>query len=703
MEKNYNYSQVEERIYKLWLDSGCLKADAKSSKPPFSIVLPPPNANANLHLGHALYTVEDALIRYKKMKGFEVLWVPGADHAGFETQVVYEKNLSKEGKSRFDFERNEFFTNVYNFVLNNKGNMQNQLKSLGFALDWSRDTFTLDEKVVKRVYQTFEDLFNDGLIYRGSRLINYCTKHGTGFSDLEIEYKNSKDFLYFVKYQLEDSSQFLTVATARPETIFVDVALCVNPNDERYKELIGKNVVNPLTKKLLPIISDEGVEIDFGTGVLKITPLHDFKDYEIAKKNNLEGVSVIERNGKLNSYAGTFEGLKIAEGREKVCEKLESDGFLMSKKEYEHQVPCCYKCETVLEPILLPQWFVKTKPLAEKAIDAVRSGEIKIYPERFEKVYFDWMENIIDWNISRQIVWGIRIPAFECNLCHKWQISKDLNPSKCDCGSTEFTQDTDTFDTWFSSGQWPFATLGYPENEDYKKFYPLSVMETGYDILFFWVARMVMLGIYVTGKVPFEKIYLHGLVRDSKGQKMSKSKGNVVNPVDLIQKYGADSLRMSLVMGAPVGNDQNFSEPKIVGNRNFSNKIWNMARFLTMLAENQSYDLSINQDFKDFQNIDNEIYKNHIDFVQKINSRMEKMSLSEVAEDLHSYMWHQLADIYIERCKENKEMLPLINSIFKDCLKMLHPIMPFITEEIWQNIYSKENNQFIINSSYPEY
>lgn len=702
MDKNYNFLQVEEKISKLWEESGIYKANSSSNKPPFSIVLPPPNANAQLHLGHALYTVEDALVRYKRLKGFEVLWVPGADHAGFETQVVYEKNLSKEGKSRFDFERNEFYTNIYNFVLQNKSVMQGQLKSLGFSLDWSRDIFTLDEKVIKTVYNTFESLFNDGLIYRGNRLVNYCTKHGTGFSDLEVSYQTKKDYLYYVKYQVADRDDVLTVATARPETIFVDVALCVNPNDSRYKNLIGKEVINPLTNQKMPVIADEDVEIEFGTGVLKITPLHDFKDYEISKRNNLEGKSVVNKNGKLNSNALEFEGMKVTEARDKVTLKLEELGSLESKKEYEHQVPCCYKCETVLEPILLPQWFVKTKPLAEKAIQAVKSGEIKIHPARFEKAYFDWLENIIDWNISRQIVWGIRIPAFECQICQKWVISKDLNPGKCECGSSEFKQDDDTFDTWFSSGQWPFASLGYPDSDDFKKFYPVSVMETAYDILFFWVARMVMLGIYVTNKAPFEHIYLHGLVRDSKGQKMSKSKGNVVNPSEIIQKFGVDSLRMSLVMSAPAGNDQNFSESKLTGNRNFGNKIWNMARFISMLAEN-NYDLKANYNHQDLEKLNPAMYKSHMEFISNINTKMDKFLLSEAAEDTHSYVWHQVADVYIEQAKDNKELLPLINFIFKDCLKVLHPFMPFVTEEIWQQIYSTNQDTFLASSEFPQY
>jgi valyl-tRNA synthetase len=703
MDKNYNFKNVEDRIYNLWLDSGCFKANPSSQKPPFSIVLPPPNANADLHLGHAMNCIEDVLIRYKKMSGFETLWVPGADHGGFETQVVYEKALSKEGKSRFDFSREDLYENIMSFVLNNKSRIQTQLQKLGFSLDWSRDIFTLDEKVIKTVYETFEKLYNDDLIYRGERLVNYCTKHNTGFSDLEINYIEKNEKLYFVKYNIENSSNFLTVATVRPETIFVDCALAVNPNDERYREYQGKRVINPLTNELLPIICDEKVEIEFGTGVLKITPMHDFTDYEIAKRHNLVGNSVLNVNGRLNSNALEFEGKKVLEARELVANKLKLSGNLIETKDYTHQVPVCYKCETTIEPMLLPQWFVKTKPLAQKALNALTNGDLNIIPERFEERYTNWLENIIDWNISRQIVWGIRIPAFECQVCKKWQISKDLNPKKCDCGSLEFKQDADTFDTWFSSGQWPFASIGYPDSEYFKKFYPISVMETGADILFFWVSRMVMLGIYVTGKSPFEKVYLHGLVRDSKGQKMSKSKGNVVNPLELIEKYGADTLRFSLMMGVPAGNDQNYSEAKLVGGRNFCNKLWNMSRFLSMTFEQNSLDISSNFEYKDLEKLDSSISQRHLEFINSLSSKMEKYMFSEALEDIHNYIWHEVASSFIEKSKDNPEILPLVNHIFKDCLKVLHPFMPFITEEIWQIHYSKTNTMFLMTEKYPEY
>ena len=702
MEKNYNFKEIESKIYSLWEEKDCFKADNSSNKPPFSIILPPPNANASLHLGHSLYTIEDILIRYKKMKGFETLWLPGADHAGFETQVVYEKHLAKEGKSRFDFSREELYQDIYKFVMSNRPIMENQIRKHGFAVDWSRNTFTLDEKIIATVYETFEKLFNEGLVYRGERLVNYCTVHETSFSDLEIEYEEKKDFLYYIKYKIQNSEDFLVVATARPETIFVDVALCVNPNDTRYKSLIGKNAINPLNNELLPIISDEAVELDFGTGVLKITPMHDFNDFEIAKRHNLNGKSILTIKGKLNELAGKFEGLKVIPARSQISDYLNELGCLSDKKEYTHQVPCCYKCSTAIEPILLPQWFIKTKPLAEKAIQAVKNGETKIHPERFEKTYLDWLENIIDWNISRQVVWGIRIPAYQCNICSKWVVSRDGNLEKCDCGSTEYTQDSDAFDTWFSSGQWPFATLGIG-SKDFEKFYPTSVIDTGYDILFFWVTRMMMLGIYRTGKAPFKDIILHGLVRDSKGQKMSKSKGNVINPLELIEKFGADAIRLGLVMSVPFGNDQNFTEAKLVGTRNFGNKVWNMARFIKMMSENASYDLKIDENINDLKNLDQEILNNHLEFIERVNAKFEKMSLSEIAEEIHSYIWHQVADIYIEKCKQNNDLLPLVNTIFKDCLKVLHPFLPFITEEIWQNNYSTDSNAILMNTEFPKY
>lgn len=703
MEKNYNFKEVEKKLTNLWDSQGCFAVNHDKSKKSYTVILPPPNANGDLHLGHALYTVEDIMIRYKRMSGFNALWIPGEDHAGFETQVVYEKYLSTLGKSRFDFSREEFYQNIFEFVQKNKTRMQNQLKSMGFSFDWSRETFTLDPKVIKIVYSTFEKLNQDSLLYRGERLVNYCTIHETSFSDLEIEYKEKDGNFYFVKYQLEGTKDFLTVATVRPETIFVDVCLAVNPSDERYKNFIGKKVINPLTKELIPIIEDEYVDIELGTGVLKVTPLHDFNDYNLAKKHGIENYkSVIEKNGRLNDLALEFAGMKVNASREKIAEKLQQEGLIEKIVPHKNSVPCCYKCSSVLEPMLIPQWFIKTKPLALKAKQAVIDGKIKFHPKRFEDVYFEWLDKIIDWNISRQIVWGIRIPAFECQVCKNWQIAIDLKPKKCECGSDNFKQDEDTFDTWFSSGQWPFATLGYPDSEDFKNFYPTSMLDTAYDILFFWVARMVMLGIYVTGEVPFENIYLHGLVRDAKGQKMSKSKGNVINPLDLIEKYGVDSVRMSLIMGTPAGNDQNFSESKYIGNRNFANKVWNMARYIEF-SKPEGYDLTQNYELKDLENLDYEIAKTHKEFIANVTSKLDSYKLSDAAEEVFSYIWHYVADTLIEKAKTNKELFPLLNLIFKDCLKVLSVFMPFVTEEVWQNIYTNNQEKLVSTSSWPKY
>jgi len=703
MDKNYNFKEVENKLTSLWDTKKVFQVKLDPSKKPYTVILPPPNANGDLHLGHALYTVEDIMIRYKRMMGFNALWVPGEDHAGFETQVVYEKYLSTLGKSRFDFSREDFYNNIFEFVQKNKSSMQNQLKKMGFSFDWSRETFTLDPHIIKTVYNTFEKLNQDSLLYRGERLVNYCTVHETSFSDLEIEYNEKEGNFYYVKYQIEGTTDFLTVATVRPETIFVDICLAVNPNDKRYQNFVGKNAINPLTKKIMPIIADEYVDIELGTGVLKVTPLHDFNDYSLAKKNGFENYqSVIEKNGKLNELALEFAGMKVKAGREKVAEKLQNEGLIEKIVPHKNSVPCCYKCSSVLEPMLIPQWFIKTKSLAEKAKQAVIDGKIKFHPKRFEDVYFEWLDNIIDWNISRQIVWGIRIPAFECQVCKNWQIATDLKPKKCACGSEDFKQDSDTFDTWFSSGQWPFATLGYPDSEEFKHFYPTSMLDTAYDILFFWVARMIMLGIYVTGVVPFNHVYLHGLVRDAKGQKMSKSKGNVINPLTLIEKFGVDSVRMSLIMGIPAGNDQNFSESKYIGNRNFANKVWNMARFIEF-SKPEGYDLTQNFELKDLEKLDYEIYKTHKEFIQNISSKLDNYKISETAEDVFAYIWHFVADDLIENTKTNKDLYPLLNHIFKDCLKVLSVFMPFVTEEIWQNLYSSQNETLISTSKWPEY
>lgn len=703
MEKNFNPKEVEARLYEMWEKGGHFKPKIDRKKKPFTIILPPPNANAPLHLGHAMYTVEDILVRWHRMMGDPTLWLPGSDHAGFETQVVYEKALAKEGKSRFDFDRETLYKNIWDFVQSNKSIMENQVRRLGFSLDWSRMTFTLDEKIIKTAYKTFKKLWDDKLLYRDARLVNYCTKHGTGFSDLEIEHEERNDPLYYMKY-----GPFV-LATVRPETKFGDTAVAVNPKDKRYKKYIGQEieVEGLLGKFKIKVIGDEAIDPKFGTGVAKVTPAHDFNDFEIAKRHGLEMKQIIGFNGKLTEACGPYAGMKVKEAREKVAADLEARGLMDHiDHEYKHTVSVCYKCGTVLEPLPLPQWYVKTKPLAEKAIASVKAGKIKIVPKRFEKVYFQWLENIRDWNISRQIVWGIRIPAWQCQDCNEWVVTEGEAPEKCKCGSANLVQDQDTFDTWFSSGQWPFATLGYPDGEDYKYFYPASVMETGYDILFFWVTRMVMLGLYVTGKEPFETVYLHGLVRDPQGQKMSKSKGNVVNPMDLLDKYGADAVRMGLIVGAGAGNDQSLQESKFVGYRNFANKLWNIGRFLLMMFERYGKDVPVYSEAmkSKLADTDKDILKKLNTTIKLANKNLEKFRLSDAGEVVYQFVWHEVADKYIESIKDRTDQevsLSVLRHVFVMSLKLLHPFMPFVTEELWQKIPGKAEEALIV-AKWPE-
>jgi len=688
METKYDHKLVEDKIYHMWESGGFFTPKIDKSKKPFTIVLPPPNANAALHLGHAMYTVEDILIRWHRMMGDPTLWLPGADHAGFETQVVYEKQLSKEGKSRFDFKREDLYQNIWDFVQANKSTMQNQLRKLGFSLDWTREKFTLDQQIINTTYKTFEKLWEDKLLYRDSRLVNYCTKHGTGFSDLEVEHVEQTDPLYYMKY-----GPFV-LATVRPETKFGDTAVAVNPNDKRFQKWVDQEieVEGLLGKFKVKVIADEEIDPNFGTGIAKVTPAHDFKDFDMGKRHNLEMKQVIGLDGKLTSLAGPYAGMKVKEAREKVAADLEAKGLMDHvDRNYVHTVATCYKCGSVLEPLPIPQWYIKTKLLAQKAVEAVENKETTIIPERFNKVYFDWMDKIRDWNISRQVVWGIRIPAWQCQDCHEWTVSEGGIPTSCvKCQSNRLVQDTDTFDTWFSSGQWPFATLGYPDSDDYKNFYPISVMETAYDILFFWVARMIMLGIYVTGKSPFKYVYLHGLVRDSKGQKMSKSKGNVVNPMDLVEKYGADAVRFALMYTVGPGADQNLSEDKIRAMRNFTNKLWNMARFI--LTDETKIDL------KGQSKKDQDLLVTTKTMVDTVNKQLTNFDLGMAADYLYDFTWHTFADDWIECYKKGEISYRTLLDCFLQTIKLLHPFMPFVTEEIWSLLPHNEKTPLIISS-----
>ena len=721
MDKAYDPQATELNIYKLWEEGGYFapkkvpKEDLPAGRQAFTILLPPPNANADLHVGHAMYVVEDIMIRYHRMKGDPTLWLPGADHAGFETQYVYEKQLAKEGKSRFDFDRETLYQNIWDFVHTNRGTMENQLRRLGFSLDWSRNIFTLDPKVVETVYKTFKRLFDDGLVYRGIRLVNYCTKDGTGFSDLEVKYVERNDPLYYMKYGP------FTIATARPETKFRDTALAVNPKDKRYKTYIGKTLeimglLGPITMTVIP---DPDVDPRFGTGIMKVTPAHDPHDFELGQKHNLPVTPIIDFRGRMDfswflnpipgingapipgiidpkykARAENYHGKKIAVARALMVEDLKVDGLLIKTDEtYTHRIGTCYKCGTVIEPLPMSQWFVKVKPLADAAKKAIKTKKITFVPKRFEKAATDWLSNFHDWNISRQIVWGIRIPAWECTDCHEWTITDGETPIACaTCGKNNLTQDTDVFDTWFSSGQWPYATLqATSDKNDLSYFYPTSVMETGYDILPWWVCRMAMLGIYAMGDVPFRTVYLHGLVRDGKGQKMSKSKGNVINPLKMVDQYGADALRMALVFGTAAGNDQALSEDKIRGMRNFANKIWNAARFVSLLTQTKETGQQDQQ------------WSNEIEQVaKKVTIYIEKYNFNAAAELLYESFWHRYCDFAIEQAKTGTISQVVMQNSLETYLKLLHPFMPFVTEEIWGTLQNKSGSDPLIISPWPE-
>lgn len=688
MDKAYDHKLSEEKIYNMWEKGGFFAPKISKGKKPFSIILPPPNANAPLHFGHAMYVVEDILIRYHRMVGDPTLWLPGADHAGFETQFVFEKKLEKEGKSRFDFDRETLYKMILDYVLENKKGMENQLRRLGFSLDWTRNKFTLDEDIIKIIYKTFKKMYDDGLIYRGERLVNYCTKCGTSFSDLEVNHKEQKDPLYYLRY-----GPFI-LATVRPETKFGDTAVAVNPKDKRYKKWVGKEieVKGVIGKFKVTVIEDEVIDPNFGTGVAKVTPAHDVKDFEIGLRHNLKRIQVIGFDGRLNKHAGKYQGLRVKEARKRVAEDMEEMG-LIEKIDYEyiHVIEVCYKCGTTIEPMLMPQWFIKMGQLARPAIEAILKKKIKFYPKRHEKTILFFLKNIKDWNISRQIVWGIRIPAWQCEGCSEWTITSGELPDKCSkCNSGKIKQDPDTFDTWFSSSQWPFATL-QTRKGDLEYFYPTSVMETMYDILLFWVARMIMVGIYVTNDVPFGEVVLHGMVKDPLGKKMSKSKGNVVDPLELVERYGADALRFALVYGTAFGNDQSLSYPKLQAMRNFTNKLWNMGRFIEMkrpqVTNQKSQTTKLEELLKLAKNDnDKEMIKKVQKLAKEITKEIENYNFHFAAEKLYDFTWHEFADKYIEDVKNriDHNSYLILNASYMMLLKLLHPFMPFITEEIYQ-------------------
>lgn len=695
MDKIYDHKKVENKWYSFWEKAGFFKPN--NSKKYFSIILPPPNANGRLHNGHAMYVIEDILIRYHRMLGKSTLWLPGSDHAGILTQVVYERELEKQGKTRHDIGRKKFYQQTYDFTQKNKKIMYDQLRSLGFSLDWSREKFTLDPEISKVVYTTFKKLYDDGLIYQGDRLVNWCPRCATVLSDLEVNHREKEGNLWFIKYPLKNSKEFITVATSRPETMLGDSAVAVNPEDKRYKNLIGKTVILPLMNRKIPIIADSFVDPNFGTGAVKITPAHDPNDYEAGLKHDLDQIQVIGTNDKMTNQAGKYENLDKYTARKQILGDLEKLKLLEKVERYKTIIGQCERCSTIVEPLISKQWFVavnKTgksgKNLAKDALNAVKNKKIKIIPPRFEKIYFNWMENIHDWCISRQLWWGHQIPV--------WYKGEDVYVGVEPPKGSGWVQDSDTLDTWFSSGQWPFTTLGFgqADNSDYQKFYPTSVMETGYDILFFWVARMIMLGIYVTNKVPFEKIYLHGMVRDEKGQKMSKSKDNAIDPLVTSKEFGADAVRMALIFGTGPGNDSNIGTHKIKGMRNFTNKLWNIGRYIIdSRPDNIDYESKHNSE-------DNAILDDLKKVRTFVTTAIDNYRFSQAAEELYDFVWHRFADIYIESTKDRRRQAqPVLEAVLQESLQLLHPFVPYITEEIWQKLPKKKGESIMV-SSWPE-
>ncbi len=703
MEKSFNFVELEPEIYRLWEKVGAFTPKIDPKKKPYVITMPPPNAYDQLHIGHALFVaVEDIMVRYHRLKGEPTLWLPGADHAGLGSQVFFEKLLQKErGISRFELGREKFVHELHKHMTATREVMENQLRKLGASCDWTRKKFTLDPDVSKAVYYTFKKMYDEGLIYRGERIVNWCSKCATGLSDLEVDHREVEGTLTYIKYPFVDDSGFMVVATTRPETMFGDTAVAVNPSDKRYKDLIGKALKLPLTDREIPVIADEVVDKDFGTGAVKVTPAHDPNDFEIAGRHNLAQILVIDERGKMAEVVGSpYAGMKVMEAREKVLADLEKLGLVEKQVKHVHSVGHCEKCGTMLEPFVSRQWFVKIEPLAKLAIDAVKTGKIKFVPERFEKIYFNWMNNIRDWNISRQVWWGHRVPVYYLiSDKEKFVVAENAKEAEVALGGP-VEQDPDTLDTWFSSALWPFTTLGWPESTpDFKYFYPTTVMETGWDIIFFWVARMIMLGIYCTGTVPFEMVYLNGLVRDGHGQKISKSKGNVIDPLMMVERYGADALRMGLIVGTAAGNDTNVSEDKIRAYRNFANKIWNAARFVTLKQPK-----SISIDEAQLNERDKEVLKEFGGVVGTLTKLMEDYQFGQAGEFIYEYFWHTFCDKIIEEYKNQLDDTKrsgaagaVLHYILKNSLVLLHPFVPFATEAVWQELYDGE----VITASWP--
>ena len=681
LAKQYIPNDYEPNIYALWETSGALEPTGVGK--PYSIIMPPPNANGNLHIGHALdMNLKDILIRYHRMKGDDAVFIPGADHAGFETWVVYERELTKQGKSRFDFSRDQLYSQVWNFVQEKRGNMELQLRALGVSASWKHLTFTLDEKVINTVYDTFKKMWDDNLVYRGERIVNYCTKHQTSFADIEVEHKNEKGKLWKIAYPTLDKIGEIIIATTRPETMLGDVAVAVHPDDERYKKLVGTRILLPIVDKEIPIIADEYVDMSYGTGAVKITPAHDPNDFEIAKRHDLPLESIISPEGKMINVPAQFLGLTPIEARARVLEALEALELRRGETEIEHAVGHCYKCGSVIEPMIKEQWFIKTQSLAQPAIDALKKEEITFYPASKRKELIAYLEQLKDWNISRQIPWGIPIPAFvNENDPKDWIFDTRINEQSIVVNGTTYIREEDTFDTWFSSGQWPYIVTDYLTDGDLANYFPTDMMETGMDIMRAWVSRMIMLSLYRTGKLPFKEVYLHGMVNDEHNQKMSKSKGNVINPMELVAEFGSDATRMGVIAGRAPAQSQAFNRGSVIAARNFCNKLWNIARFVeAQIGDNHQI-----VDLEPQTPADHWIIRQLNDAANNIAVRIEQYRFSEASETVYHTIWDDVADWYIESSKTAINR-PLLSWVLATSLKIAHPFAPFVTETIWQTL-----------------